>query len=410
MVNYAELMAWLSRPRPNGSAALRATLQDLKGWLAGREIPYRVQPFALAPYFYEAIGAWIILSRTLLALAVWLRWGWPALAIALLSLPVGLLDVALNRPTLTRLRQVTGENILIEFEPQIPQHELVLCAHYDSKTELLDHRQRMFFLKSLRFGILLTVILGILGVLDGWLAGRGVGFSGVIYALGVLLSLPLLYLAWGLGLNLATGRFLKPSQGAVDNGAACAILLGLADLLNRELNLARTASDYHSPLQRTRLTLALFAGEEVNMQGSRAYARSRSWPLPVAALNLEVMAQDGAYVLWEQDGTALQLTPTHAGLNELVAQAVQAIAGQAPRRVGPVNSDAGSFLAAGVPAATLGTYDTRWVDTGFHRPTDNLGRVVLARLPEGVEILRRLIERVDQDEPQALAALGPLKS
>jgi hypothetical protein len=256
------------------------------------------------------------------------------------------------------------------------------------------------------------VTLGLIGGLDGWLLARGSSLAMAVYILGVLLTLPLLFLAWGLGLNLSTGRLLKPSPGAVDNGSACAILMGLADQLNREVHLAKTAADYRNPLQSTRLTLAIFAGEEVNMQGSRAYVNQRTWPLPTATLNLEVMAQDGDYVLWEQDGTSLRLAPTSASLNELVAKAVQAVTGKAPRMVGPVNSDGGSFLLVGIPATTLGTYDRNWVDTGFHKPSDNLNRVVMERLPEGVEILRRFIESYDSDtlqKPDRATSSPPLR-
>jgi hypothetical protein len=44
----------------------------------------------------------------------------------------------------------------------------------------------------------------------------------------------------------------------------------------------------------------------------------------------------------------------------------------------------------------LGTYDQRMKEGGFHRPTDNLGRVVMDRLPEGVEMLACLLHRYDQ--------------
>jgi hypothetical protein len=399
MINFIDLMGILSRPRPNGSAALRETAQGLKDWLARRDIPCRTHTFHYYPYFFEFIGLWIILSRSLLALSIWLRWGWPALLIAGVGLLGGLLDVGLNFPLVTWLVRRKGENILIEFEPEHARQELVLCAHYDSKTELLDHRQRMFFLKNLHIGIVLTLLLGVLGPLDRFLLSQASAWAGITYATGILLSLPLLFLAWGLGLNLTTGRFLKPSQGAVDNGTACAILLSLADLLNREMRLAGKADDFKSPLQQTRVILALFTGEEVNMQGSRAYARGREWALPAAALNLEVMAQDGEYVLWEKDGDVFRRTPTSAGLNELVASAVEKVTGRPPRPAGPVISDGGSFLAAGIPATTLGTYDTRLVDTGFHKATDNLERVALERLPEGVEILMRLIEKYDSLNP-----------
>jgi putative aminopeptidase FrvX len=190
-------------------------------------------------------------------------------------------------------------------------------------------------------------------------------------------------LAWALGINLLTGRLLPPSQGAVDNGSSCAILLGLAKrLVNAEVDLGKT-----------RLTLALFCGEEVNMQGSRAYVHGREWPLPAQAVNLEVMAQDGDYVYWEQDGFVLHLEPTSESVNQRVIRAITAVTGKPPRPVGPVISDGYSFLSVGIPAATIGTYDRRWIDTGFHHPTDNLDRVMMSRLEEGVEILLHFLHQ-----------------
>jgi hypothetical protein len=390
MVDYNELMGWLSVPRPNASQAERRTLQALQAWLERRLIPYRLHSFRLYPYFFIAIGAWLILSRTLLALAIWLRWGWPAAVIAFLGLLGGTVDVALGVPLVGWPGATRGENLLIEFEPTDPQQEIVFSAHYDTKSEFLDHRQRMFFIKNLPLGILLTVLLGLLGPLDRALLDASASWAPLTYVTGVLLSLPLLFLAWGLGLNLSLGRFCPPSQGAVDNGAACAILLGLADRVqNGELL-----------LERTRLTLAIFSGEEVNMQGSHAYTAGRDWSLPTLAVNLEVMAQDGSYVYWEQDGTSLKLVPTSPQLNQTLAETVAEVCGAPAIPAGPVNSDGYSFLRVGVPAATLGTYDTKWVDRGFHSPADNLGRVVMERLPEAVEILARLVYKYDSGQTQ----------
>jgi Zn-dependent M28 family amino/carboxypeptidase len=206
----------------------------------------------------------------------------------------------------------------------------------------------------------------------------------------VIAVTPLFFLASGMGANLAfgrlSGRIWGSSPGAVDNGAACAILLGLAARLH--------ASELR--LKHTRLTLALFTGEEVNMQGSRAYVRSRGWPVPAAALNLEVMAQDGEYVYWEMDGSALRLAPTHPGISQAVSQAVEAVTGQPAVPAGPITSDGGSFILAGIPTAVLGTYHSYWRDRGFHRPSDNLERIMPSRLPEGVDILARFIQEFDR--------------
>lgn len=388
MVDYQELMTILSVPRPNGSAAERDTCLALEGWLTQQGISHRVHTFRLYPFFFECIGVWLIVSRTLLALAIWLRWGWPALPIAIIGLIGGLLDVAFNIPVVSWPGARPGQNILIELDAPQAQQEVVFAAHYDSKTELLDHRTRFFFLRSLPAGIVLTLLLGIIGPLDRWLLTQGSAWAGLTFWLGVALSIALLFLAWGLGLNLSLGRLLKPSQGAVDNGAACAILLGLADRLAR--------GDIST--QHTRVAIALFTGEEVNMQGSRAYVRGRDWPLPAAVINLEIMAQDGDYVFWEQDGNVFKLMPTSPELNQALAEAVEETTGQPAKPAGPLNSDGGSFIFGGIPTGVLGTYDSQLKDGGFHQPSDNLGRVVMARLPEAVEILEALLHKYDQGD------------
>ena len=389
MTDFHELMRILSVPRPAGSAAERRTVDDLLSWLKQRAIPHQVHTFRIYPYFIIAIGVWLIVSRSLLAWAVWQRWGWWALLIALLGLPGGLLDVTVDIPLVSWPGAQTGRNLLVQFAAPEARQEVMLSAHYDTKTELLDHRQRLFFLKKLPLGILLTVLLGLLGPLDQALLAAGSGWAVVTYELGILFSLALLYLAWGLGLSMALGRLRRPSQGAVDNGAACAILLGLAEKLQSG----------QFKLEHTRLTLALFAGEEVNMQGSRAYVKHRQWDLPIQALNLEVLAQDGDYVYWEQDGNALKLVPCAAALNQAVAASVAAVTGAPAKPAGPLNSDGYSFLRYGIPATTLGTYDRKWVDRGFHGATDNLERVVMARLPEGVEILENFLISQDHAAP-----------
>jgi hypothetical protein len=274
---------------------------------------------------------------------------------------------------------------LIEFGPTDPKRELVISAHYDSKTELFDHHTRMFFVKNLRFGIALAILLGVLAPLEQFL---NVPWAQPIHILSLLLTLPLLFLVWGLGLNLSTGRLRQEkSQGAVDNGAACAILLGLAQHIAED--------GAQGALQNTRLTLALFGGEEVNMQGSRAFVKSHAWSLPAAALNLEIMGQDGDYVTWEQDGTSLKLYPTHPTMNHAIADAVNKVTGAVPLKAGPINSDGYSFIRAGIPATTLGTYDQKLEERGFHLPSDNLSRVKITRLPEAVEILVCFVDTFD---------------
>lgn len=389
MIDYTGLMALLSVPRPNGSAAKAATRAGLAGWLAARGLPCREQSFPLYPFFFEAIGAWFILSRGLLALAAWLRWGPPSvpLLLSLAAVLGGTLDKVWHLPLVTWPGRATGQNLLLSFEPDGAGavQELVLAAHYDSKTELLDHEQRLFFLRRLPLGLGLTLAVGLLAGADGILRSQAPGWADAAYVLAAILTLPMLFLGWGTGAYLALGRLAPPSQGAVDNGAACAVLLGLAAGLGQGA----------IRLRRTRVTVALFDGEEANMQGSRAYVAARSWPLPAAAVNLEILGQDGGYLVFARDGDAVRWRATDPGLNRGLAAAVAAVTGQAPQEAPALNSDGYSFLAAGIPTAVLGSYDRRLLARGLHTKADNLARVDLARLPEAVRILGAFLAAYD---------------
>lgn len=388
MVDYQHLIRIFSTPRPSGSAAEAQAQEAAQAWLQNHQVPCRTETYRLYPYFFVAIGLWLILSRTALAGLVLLRAGWWTVPVALIGLAGGLLDVGYNIPLVGWPGARCWRNLFIELGSPEATQEVILSAHTDSKTEWLDHRQRMIFVKNLRLGIVLTLFLGVWGPVDHLLWISSSPWATLSYYVGIAVCLPLLILAWGLGANMALGWLRTPSLGVIDNGAACAVLLALADRLAQDA----------SALQKTRLTLALFSGEEVNLQGSHAYVRTRTWTRPVIALNLEVLGQDGEYVLWEQDGTSLHQLPCSEKLNELVSTSIEVVTGQKPRRVGPVSSDGGQFLLAGIPATTLGTYDRVWQDRGFHSSADNLTRLAPERLPEAVEILAHFIQQCDQSE------------
>lgn len=378
---YAYLMRIFSRPRPPGSPGERATVQAVRSWLDDRGIPHRVHTFPLYPYFFESIGLWIILSRTALVLAVILRAGWTALGLAFLGLLGGVVDILLGWPVVTWPGRRKGENIVIEFSSPCAGREVVLCAHYDSKTELLDHRQRALFVEHTRLWSALTLLVGALAPLVHYLDVAAPRWSRVVYEGNVALAILLGIGAWGLGLHLSLGRVVKPSSGAVDDGAACAVLLRLAERLARA----------GLPDPATRVTIVLFAGEEANMQGSRAYVRSRPWPLPARVVNLELLGQDGEYVLWEEDGDAFRRATVPQDVRTWVVRAVYRMTGRRPQLGGRINSDGFSFLRAGIPTATLGTLDRHWGTRGLHRPTDRPERVDLGRLPEHEDLLWALL-------------------
>jgi hypothetical protein len=101
MTDFAALMELLSRPRPNGSQAERETVQALCSWLEEHDIPYTLQKFRLYPYYFEAIGLWLIASRSLLAWAVWTGNTWADLILAVVGLIGGTFDAAIHIPVVS---------------------------------------------------------------------------------------------------------------------------------------------------------------------------------------------------------------------------------------------------------------------------------------------------------------------
>jgi hypothetical protein len=108
------------------------------------------------------------------------------------------------------------------------------------------------------------------------------------------------------------------------------------------------------------------------------------------------MGQNGPYVYWRSEGNVLTSAPTDARLNTAVSAVVQEVTGQPAQAVGGINSDGYSFIQAGIPTCVLGSHDRELGGGMLHRPTDNLARVDLTRLPESVEILTLLAQRYDE--------------
>ncbi len=378
-------MQIFSVPRPSGSPGEQQTLVALQGWLAQRGIDYQVSRFRIYPYSNELIGLWLLLSSVLLTLTVVLRWPWPMLVLVGLAMACVIANVVLSWPLVIWPIAGTGENVLVHFTAAQAQRELVIATHYDSKTELFDHTitGQLFGRLSLCIGLALVVLL--LGGLDRALFTTGSPWSLAIQIVSLILVLPVQIVVGAVGLNLLPGRWIRQSQGAIDNGAACAILLGLAEQL--------AIADL---LQNTHVTLAFFGGEEVSMQGSRAYIRSRTWALPTAVINLELLGQNGPYVLWRYEGNVLTSVPTDSALSAQVASIVQEQTGQPAQFVGGINSDGYAFIQAGLPTSVFGSYDTIQGGSGLHRPSDNPDRVVTERLAETVAILAAFVQGYDQ--------------
>jgi hypothetical protein len=388
----------LSTPRPNGSRALKGAVEGVEKWLESEGVTVAAHEFALRPYFMELLGLWLAVVGLLLPVAALNSWGWMGLVLALLAVAVPLLEVRFLCPTVTALVRQRARNLVVRFPVPRPRHEVILCAHLDSKTELLDHAQREVLLRQSLPAMGLALVAGASMAAERLLA-TGTA-SQVIHWLAFLAALPVAVYGLGMGANQVGGRFSRqPSSGAVDNGAAVAVLLDLARRLHRgSLGLDHTA-----------VTLLFTVGEEAQMQGALAYVQCsygpsrEDWSLPTCAVNMEVVGQDGGYLLWEEDGTAMQRLPADATLKRALGRAVEAVSGEPPVRSPTINSDAFAFLRRGIPAATLGSLDSQLGERGFHSSLDAPGRVDPDRLAETTRVLGHLLAEMDRTAAQTSA-------
>jgi hypothetical protein len=251
----------------------------VRAWLEGRGISLHSQPFTLFPYFMELLGLWLALGGILLLVAALAHWAWLGLGLAILLVAVPVLEIRFLRPTISALVRRPAENLVAHFPAPDPCREIILCAHLDSKTELLDHAQRAVLLRLGRPAM--ALVCGVLVTLERFTPTGAMRLA--THSLALLTALPVAVYGLGMGANLVGGRFSRyPSPGAVDDGTAVAVLLDLAERLHHG----------SLPLDQTSVTLLFTVGEEAQMLGALAYVRDRkAWALPVRVVNLEIVGQ-----------------------------------------------------------------------------------------------------------------------
>ncbi len=369
-------------PRPNGSAEFYRVADYIKEWLVGRGLPVETHSFMMRPYFSEIAGAFVLILALSFLYLTFFRKSWLALVPTIFLGLLLLFEFSLGSPVVSGVVQMEGENIVVSFQPEKAERELILSAHYDSKTQIFDHQQR-----ELVYSLIMpSVAAGALLVLLWWALHFRKRKPKKYYAAPMTAAIFILASYWVVLAFAFGGGFLaRPSPGAVDDGAAVAVLMILADEV-KDL-----------PLQNTALTIIFFAAEEVNMQGSQAYLRDlpRNEGLPAYNVNLELLCQDGSYVYWAEDGVFTSRFATSTSLNDLLLEAVLEVTDDllVPLEANFTTiSDSGSFLAAGIPSTTLGNAGCPELGTAFfHSHLDHRGRIIEERIPEAVKILKEFI-------------------
>ena len=384
---WTELLERLTElPRDNGSPELQRALEFLSEALlrAGADverIAFIAQPYALRMVGVVGLAAGLVYAR----LARERRW-WAALAVSLLAplLVVGQVDQL--APLLGRIGAQTQQHLAARIAPEQAEQRLIFAAHVDTKTDLLDHVQRM---PALAVAVAATPLL-ILAALGGALRRDPTR----VRALRALLRLaPWLAVASGalIFASLSAGAFApRRSPGALDDGAACAVLVRLVEALKAA-----------PALRRTEIEVLLFSAEEMAAQGSWAYARERFAAPPALAtalVNLEILGASADHAVLGSEQFALRsFLPTPA-LVERLAEVHRTALGRdlAVTWYGGI-TDARSFLAHGIPAATVMSREAGVLfSRGLHSAADDRSRVDTAALEASLAFLLAFARDVDE--------------
>jgi acetylornithine deacetylase/succinyl-diaminopimelate desuccinylase-like protein len=391
MTGWEALLERLAEtPRENGSAALHQTATFLSEVLEREGADVELLAFTAHPYALRLAGVVALAGALLYVRCVRARRPGAALAVAVLVPALLLAQLDYQLPVFAWVDAQTQHHVRVRIPVESPTQRLLLTAHYDTKTDALDHVQRA----PIDFLALAAVALMILGAValglgPRWPRRRRLlgGVAGAAAA-GAALCGVASFLA------LSAGAFLpKRSPGALDDGGACAVLVRLASVLTRA-----------PPLERTEVEILLFSAEEVGVQGSREFARRRfgSEPeLPTRVVNLEGLGASADHAVLGRERFALRSFPPDADLVGLL-DAVHREQFAKPLEVTAHGgaTDARSFLARGIPAATLitraaGPRFTR----GLHSWRDDRSRLDQRSLEASLAYLESAVRAIDRGGP-----------
>jgi len=276
-------------PRPNHSETVKQTAVYLKDLLTSRYIPFTTQEFSVRYHQSMLQGAVIIILSVLFLLFIKSKRPDLALISVLAILGVIVLENETSFHAVSSVFQRPGQNIVLEFKAPDSQRELIFAAHYDSKTDVLDHVQRTIFTRMMPFMLVMGLLISILTYLAGKFKILNAKPLRAIYLMGAtsLVIFSMSAFAW-LGGYIFLGD-KDHSPGAVDDGASVVALLKIADDIHLG-NLDIGHSD---------VTILLTDGEEVGYQGAYHYTQDRfgetseQLEKPVYLVNLELVGQRG---------------------------------------------------------------------------------------------------------------------
>ncbi len=379
-----QLLDGLATARENGSAGLTAAASALEMTLRAAGAEVSLQEFICRPYAARLAGVVCFTLSIVFCALMWRRrFGWALLVAALLPAYLGL-DYELRLPLMSRIGAVREHNIIAHFPVTQPQRTVILAAHYDTKTDLLDPYQRA----PIQFLIVpMLVITLALPLTALWRQARAYDERHVRTWAALV---PLYF--FGFLVMMSGGAIVSArSPGALDDAATVATLTKLAERLAAR----------EPPLEHTEIEVVLFAGEEVGLQGSAAYMAERlvtPLPRPTYVINGEGWGYGRGLSYFVSERSALRRYDASGALVRTLDRALRHLvpgAGLLPD-IQPVSTDARSFLAAGIPSVTLGSQrNGDGQIRGLYSAADSRDRIQAGTLEQTVAFLQAALADID---------------
>lgn len=370
-----------SFPRENGTPAIHRTASYLEETLRARGLQVHSEAFTAYPYEARVMGGIILLACV--AYFVLMRRGrW--LAAGLLALFTSLLPVAMvefHLPLSGGIGAEVQHNIVATLPAAAPRQRIILAAHYDTKTDLFDHVVRAPIQAA---GLPLCVLMIVVAFALRSRRGRVTERLGKWTALAALAYGPLFFLAYSAGAWVPAR-----SPGALDDGAACAVLV-------------RTAGEFAQgpPLRQTELQVVFFSGEEIGTQGATDYVKRglvRNDGLPVHVVNLDPVGASTRLAVLGADSSMLRSYPPDPRIVASLDAALHQVAGKSLTTTWHGGyTDSVPFRAQDIPAATLvSEVPTFVVPRGLHSARDTRNRVDVSSLDLTQRLLVTFVRSAD---------------
>lgn len=359
----------IARPRRTGSSGEAEVRRYIVGQLRSLGFKVSEEPFAFRPM---DPGGWRLYLTGLAILALLtgttalsgLRLGTGVLAGGLLLFGLGAAGFLRHslRGTLQGREAHAANVFAAPAGPPCLGPRILLCAHYDSKSQSVSLRARIVLILAATIGTLLLFSQGL--AVNLW-PEKPLFVPALSSAALLLLFVPLWWM-----------RTHDRSPGAADNAAAVGVLLELAERLR-----------LHGGPPGREIAFLFSAAEEEGAVGAMAFLGEHTGALherPHEVINLDILGPKGTLYLW---GGGRKARPVEERLRN-AARKEQIRLRRLPLVLGAL-ADHLPFASAGIPAVTLTS--PLGVLGKVHTARDRSELLREARLGEAVRLLESAV-------------------